>query len=113
MSPFWRDLIGEEAGEPAGGEFGGEGEAEGGSGAFGRDNAFCEERGDDSAGLALATVVRRASRSPEGFVVAGVLLVTSAGAYLLGTVLLGLASAYAGIATASRISRKRDAGGQS
>ena len=54
MSPFWRDLIGEEAGEPPGGEGSGEGDAQGTSGAFGGDDSFREERGDDSAGLALA-----------------------------------------------------------
>lgn len=47
-------------------------------------------------GLALASVVRRASRPPEGWVVAGVLLATGSGAYLLGMTTPDGADPYSG-----------------
>ena len=48
------------------------------------------------AGLALATVLRRAARPPEGYVVAGVLLALSVAAYALGRGTVDGAAAYSG-----------------
>lgn len=47
-------------------------------------------------GLALASVLRRVGRSPEGYAVAGVLVAASAGAYLLGAATPDGAAPYSG-----------------